>query len=182
MASQSSTWVLGCLGGPNSGKSTLAAELFVHMKKEGYRVEFLQEYAKKLVWEKDWDTLNNQYHVSHKYYKTIQAMDGKVDFIILDSSLLNGLWYNRNNKDNTSNVEKTQEMILKWYYQFNNINFFIHRGSYEYQVEGRKESEQESKIIDKELQQILFNLAITWTPIPVDNLSIEKMMDKINCG
>ena len=44
------TIIINMISGPGSGKSVLAAELFVEMKKQGYNVEFLQEYAKKLVW------------------------------------------------------------------------------------------------------------------------------------
>ena len=51
----SPTWVINMLSGPGSGKSTLAAELFVEMKKQGYKVEYLQEYAKKLVWQKNFE-------------------------------------------------------------------------------------------------------------------------------
>ena len=36
-------YVINFMSGPCSGKSTLAAELFVHMKKKGYKVEYLQE-------------------------------------------------------------------------------------------------------------------------------------------
>ena len=85
----SRTFVINMFSGPGSGKSTLAAELYVYMKKKGYKVEFLQEYAKKLVWEKDYETLNNQQFVSYKYYKSILAMKGCVDFIILVISVKN---------------------------------------------------------------------------------------------
>jgi len=163
------TYVINMFSGPGSGKSTLAAELYVYMKKKNYKVEFLQEYAKKLVWEKDYETLNNQQFVSNKYYKSILAMNGCVDFIILDSSLINGIWYNWNNPDNLSNMEKTEKLIHKYYNEFNNINFFINRGNYQYENLGRIQSEAESRQIDKELRSIVERLDIPYKDINIED-------------
>lgn len=166
----SETYVINMLSGPGSGKSTLAAELFVNMKKRGLKVEYLQEYAKKLVWQKDFEMLNNQHLVSYKYYKSIAAMKGCVDFIILDSSLLNGIWYNRNNTENLSNIEKTDDMIIKYYNEFKNINFFINRGIYQYENNGRIETEEQAKTIDQDIKNILKNeLNIDYTEIDMIN-------------
>ena len=174
------TYVINMLSGPGSGKSTLAAELFVYMKKKGYRVEYLQEYAKKLVWQENFEMLNNQHLVSYKYYRSIKAMDGRVDFIILDSSILNGLWYNRNNPDNLSNIEKTEELILKYYNEFNNINVFIDRGNYQYEHTGRMQTEDEAKTIDNQLIEILRLYDIKYNSINMDlDNVIEKLMETI---
>jgi len=175
------TVVVNMFSGPGSGKSTLAAELYVYMKKRGYKVEFLQEYAKKLVWEKDFDRLNNQQLVSYKYYKTIFAMNGCVDYIILDSSLINGIWYNWNNPDNLSNMEKTEALIYKYYNEFNNINLFINRGNYQYESLGRIQTENESRQIDKELKAIVDRLNIQYQEINIeDGNAITAIMDYLS--
>ena len=174
------TYVINMLSGPGSGKSTLAAELFVHMKKLGYHVEYLQEYAKKLVWQKKYEILNNQHLVSYKYYQSIKAMDGCVDFIILDSSLLNGIWYNRHNDDNLSNVEKTENLILKYYNNFSNLNFFINRGSIEYETAGRLQSEDESKKIDLDLKYICLTYDISYLDVIIDQEDcVQQIMNYI---
>ncbi len=110
------TWVINMISGPGSGKSTLAAELFVYMKKRGYKVEYLQEYAKKLVWRGKLHILDNQHIVSYKYYRSIKAIYDceDVDYVILDSSLLNGLYYNTL-EANLSNKKKTAIKILEYY-------------------------------------------------------------------
>ena len=164
--------IINMISGPCSGKSVLAAELFVYMKKQGIHVEYLQEYAKKLVWLKDFDMLNNQHLVSYKYYKSIKALSEckDIEYIILDSSLLNGLYYNRNNMDNLSNVEKTESQILKYFREFENINFFVKRGKYEYEQAGRIESEQESKSIDIHLEKILTHYSIPYNVIQIGEI------------
>lgn len=176
------TIVINCLAGPSSGKTTIAAELFVALKKKGYNVEYLQEYAKQLVWLKEFDVLNNQQYVSHQYYKTIKAMDGVVDYIILDSSLLNGLYYNRNNLDNLSNVDKTEKLILEYYNCFTNLNFFINRLKHiDYETAGRIQSEDEAKAIDTHLIKILEHFNIEYCSVNLENeLYIEQMISDIN--
>lgn len=157
------------ISGPGSGKSVLAAELFVEMKKQGYNVEFLQEYAKKLVWQKQFDVLNNQHLVSRKYYESMVSMNDIIDYVILDSSLLNGLYYNRNNLDNLSNVDKTEKYIIENYQTLNNINIFINRGNFKFEKEGRLESELESKAIDANLLKILDHFNIVYHIIDVED-------------
>lgn len=151
------TWVINMLSGPGSGKSTLAAELFVYMKKRGYKVEYLQEYAKELVWKRKHHILDNQHIVSYKYYRKIKSIYDcdQVDFVILDSSLLNGLYYNTL-EANLSNKEKTRSLILEYYNEFNNYNVFVERGDdYEYETAGRLQTETQAIGIDQELQEIL---------------------------
>jgi len=163
------TYVINMLSGPGSGKSTLAAELYVTMKKAKYNVEFLQEYAKKLVWQKRFEELNDQYFVSKKYYESIKAMEGHVNFIILDSSLMNGLWYNLNNPDNVSNVWKTEVYVLKRFNEFNNVMFFIQRGAYAYEMEGRIQTEEEAIQIDKEIKDLTKEKGHDFIEINLDN-------------
>ena len=56
-------------------------------------VEYVQEYAKNLVWTKDFDTLNNQYYVTSQQDKLFSQMNGHVDFIVTDGTILHGLYY-----------------------------------------------------------------------------------------
>ena len=174
--------IINMISGPCSGKSVLAADLFVHMKKKGMHVEYLQEYAKKLVWLKDFDMLNNQHLVSYKYYKSIKALSecNELEYIILDSSLLNGLYYNRNNLNNLSNMEKTELLILKYFEEFENINLFVKRGKHEYEQAGRIETEQESKSIDIHLEKILSHYEISYTTVQIgEEDTIEKILSSL---
>lgn len=178
------TLVINMISGPGSGKSTIAAELFVYMKKKGYKVEYLQEYAKKLVWTKQFQLLDNQHIVSLKYFNEIKAMYecDDVDFIILDSSLLNGLYYNHYNPNNLSNIEKTDAMILKYYNTFNNYNVFVKRGDdYDYENAGRIQNESESIVIDKYLEDTITELGIDLNPIKIcnDNKTVEKLFTMV---
>lgn len=171
--------IINFFSGPGSGKSTLAAELFVYLKKQNKNVEYLQEYAKKLVWTKKFEILNNQHLVTYKYYESIKAIASveEIEYIILDSSLLNGLWYNRNNLDNLSNIEKTEKLIFQYYNEFDNVNFFINRGKYSYNTNGRMQTESQALAIDSGLRDILEHHKIEYHDIQIDSQNpIEDIM------
>ena len=55
------TYIINLIGGPGIGKTTIASMLFANMKLQKKSVEFVQEYAKNLVWREEFDILNNQH-------------------------------------------------------------------------------------------------------------------------
>lgn len=151
------TYIINLFGGPGIGKTTLSALIFAKLKthQNKYIVEYIQEYAKQLVWTKNFEVLNNQYHVTQHQYNLLKQIDTKVDFVVTDGPLCQGLYYNRFNKDNMSNVDKTENFILEKHAEFNNINLFLQRGDFEYESQGRLQTAKESKEIDTILSHLL---------------------------
>lgn len=149
------TFVVNIISGPGAGKSVISALIFAYLKLQRYSTELVQEYAKTLVWMKDLNTLNNQYYVTTTQYNLLKQINGKVNFIVTDGPLIGGLYYNLHNPDNTSNVEKTQKLILDSHNSFNNINIFLKRGDFSYEKDGRLQSEEEAKEIDIILKHLL---------------------------
>ena len=156
------TYIINLISGPGSGKTTMAVLLFAELKMLGHTVEYVQEYAKKLVWMQDYERLNNQYLVSKKQADLFWSIDGKVQYIVTDACLLHGLYYNRHNPDNVSNVEKTEKLILERYNQFHNINIFLERGDFPYEPAGRIQSYQESITIDNYLKKMMNEMKIPY--------------------
>lgn len=142
------TFCINLISGPGGGKTTIAALLFAKLKIKGYVVEYVQEVAKSLVWMEDYEMLNNQYWVCQKQFNLLNCLQGKVRFIITDGCLLHGIYYNRNNPDNVSNIEKTEKYIQECFNKFDNINIFLKRGDYPYEQAGRQQTESESRMID----------------------------------
>jgi broad-specificity NMP kinase len=149
------TYVINIIGGPSIGKTTISALLFANLKIKGFVCEYVQEFAKKLVWLKDYDTLNNQFFVSKEQFTLLKQIDGHVDFLITDGPLIHGIYYNKYNKDNNSNVDKVENFILSSIKKFNNINIVLDRVDRDYEKEGRIQTEQEAKDIDVILKHIL---------------------------
>lgn len=173
------TYVVNIIGGPGVGKTTFSALLFANLKMLGYVCEYVQEYAKKLVWTKDFDTLNNQYYVSKYQFDLLNQINGHVDFIITDGPLVHGLYYNKYNKDNTSNIDKTESFILSSHDKFNNINIVLDRVDRPYEVDGRIQTEDEAKGIDSVLKHLLEINNVKYISFPAETTKIENMIDMI---
>ena len=173
------TFVINIIGAPGVGKTTISALLFAKLKLRGYVCEYVQEYAKKLVWIKDFDTLNNQYHVTKKQFELLQQINGHVDFIVTDGPLIHGIYYNKYNKDNISNIDKTEKYILDCFSKFNNINIVLDRISRKYETEGRIQSEDEAKDIDIVLKHLLKINSIEYNSYPSEEKSIQNIIDFI---
>lgn len=174
------TVLINLISGPGSGKTTTAAQIFAEMKIRKLNIEYVQEYAKLLVWTEKFETLNNQYQVSYEQFNIFNSLNGKVDFIITDGSLLHGLVYNVLNKDNTSNIIKTHQSILNWYSKFKNINIFLERDeNIPYESEGRLEDIMSAIEIDKLLKIELQKQKIKHTDITVAGIDIAKICDFI---
>lgn len=82
------------IGGPGSGKSTTAADLFVQLKKLGKNVEMIQEWIRR-------DTMRNgpmtnvfeQYRTLMHHRKEEENFPASVDYIIHDGNTLIGYFY-----------------------------------------------------------------------------------------
>ena len=174
------TIVIDLISGPGTGKTLTAALLFAHLKLEGKIVEYVNEYAKKLVWLQNFEALNDQYLVSMKQYRLFDAIRGKVEFIVTDASLLHGLYYNTYYKENVSNVEKTEQKILEYYHSFEHINIFLERGEYPYEQAGRYQSESEARTIDSGLEDILIKNNIQYKKFKSGEDDLHSILAYIN--
>jgi hypothetical protein len=175
------TIVINFLGAPSSGKTLLAALTFAELKLRGKVCEYVQEYAKTLVWLKKFELLNDQYFVSSHQNDLLRAIanTGKVDYIITDGPLLNGLYYNRYNPDNVSSVEKTEQFILDRYAEYDNFNVYLHRGDFPYEQEGRIQTLEQAKEIDRTLFSLLQDKEIPVMEISSSPESVKLIVDTI---
>jgi hypothetical protein len=171
--------IINFVAGPGVGKTTIAALVFGHLKVKGYKVEYVQEYAKNLVWQERYDDLNNQYLVSKKQYQSFKAVHDKVDYIVTDGSLLKDLYYNRYNKNNYSNVKMTEDAIMKYYREFDNLVIYLDRNNIPYEQEGRIQDETEAREIDKVLLEILSEKGIDYTVFPSSLDSVSEIIQWI---
>jgi hypothetical protein len=171
--------VINLVGSPNTGKSLTAFLLFARLKLAGAVVEYVPEYAKKLVWAKKFSVLDEQYYVSRKQYESLKDVYGKVKYIVTDGSLVHGLYYNRFNPNNVSKPDVTEHKILEYYDEFNNINIYLKRGNFKYEPEGRTQTEEEARAIDAELEKILALHNIPYHVFTSDESCIPVMVDLI---
>ena len=165
------TIVINLIGGPGSGKSTLAAGLFYELKKKGFNTEMSLEFAKDKVWEESIRTLDDQIYIFGKQYHKLWRLNDKVDIIITDSPLLVSLYYNQ--------IESKyfNDFVIEQFNRFNNFTYFIERNQTNYQEEGRLQTFDEAKEIDKKLIDILKKYNISFTTLnqntALDNILVD---------
>jgi len=142
------TLVINLIGGPCSGKSTVAAELFARLKKMGIKTELVSEYIKDRIYEENKTMPNNQIAIFGMEHYNISNKLGKVDVIVHDGSFLNNILYNKE-----SNKE-FNDLIVSEYHKFNNLDFFIKRGNIEFESYGRIHTYEQSLQIDEKIKNI----------------------------
>lgn len=169
--------LINFVGAPSSGKSMMAALTFVKLKTDHNSSELIQEYAKQLVWENRLEELANQWYVTKRQYDMIKAVYGKVDYLVTDSPLLIGLYYNRHHDDNVCNVEKTERMILSKMEEFNNVYIFLKRNKNNpYEKVGRIHNEEQSIEIEKDLKKLLDEFNLDYLEVVSDVNNIDEIM------
>jgi nicotinamide riboside kinase len=143
-------------GSPGTGKSTLAATLFGYMKSKDYEVEYVTEYAKDLVYSKDFMTLSDQVMVfakqQHAWFKLKKS---NLRFTINDSPFIMGIAYIQDNEHLPRDT--FESLLVQMYKSYDTINFYINRDfkDDEYRSSGRRETLNESLEIDKKIREVL---------------------------
>lgn len=143
------TLVINLIGGPCSGKSTVAAELFARLKKMGIHSELVTEYIKDRIYEENMTIPKHQITIFGMEHYNISTKIGKVDVIVHDGSFLN-------NTSDLYNWELNPEfdaLIVSEYKKFNNLDFFIKRGNLEFEDYGRIHNLKQSKELDKKIKE-----------------------------
>lgn len=153
--------VINLIGGPGCGKSTTAAGLFYELKKKGYSVELVTEYAKTRVWEDALKTLKDQIYVFGKQHHSQWKLEGKVDYIVTDSSLLFSIIYGGDQV-----TEAFESLVIEDFKRFNNVCIFLERTGIDYERNGRLETSQEAEEIDKRILRLTEKHKIPITRVP----------------
>lgn len=147
------TLVVNLYGGPGTGKSTLAAQLFADLKWAGYECELVTEYAKKLVWQDATDVLSDQIYVFGKQQHMLQVLNDQVDVIITDSPILLSIIYSR--KFGTwLQRDALNRLVLRTHKTYDNLDIFLKRTK-PYVESGRLQTYEEAKGLDDEIWSLL---------------------------
>lgn len=115
--------------------------------------------------------MDDQIYIFGKQFHKIWRLKDKVDVIITDSPLLLSIYYNKEKSDYFN------DFIIEQYNRFNNKLFFIERNN-DYQVEGRLQTIDEAKQIDKDVKAILERYDISYECVKNEK-SVERIVDYI---
>lgn len=164
--------VINFYAGPGAGKSTTAANLFSLLKYDGINCELVTEYAKDKVWEDSLRVLENQIYVFGKQQHRLWKLMNEVDYIITDAPLLMSLYYGKHCS------LSFQTLVVEEYSKMKNLDIFLCRKK-EYQPKGRLQTEEQAKIIDTKIKEILDVHARGYHTFPGDRETPEKIREYI---
>lgn len=174
--SDKNTIVINAFAGPGAGKTTSCLEIAEKLKKQGFVTEYVQEYAKDLVYDNNLTMLDGHYEhqfaILNEQMKRINRLYGKVDFIVTDSPILLNNTYLNEDK-NTEVYSSYSDSVNKLYGLYNNFNYFVERDTSAFEKEGRIHNLEQSIAIDNELKNMLHNNQIdfdVYTHATIDNI------------
>ena len=163
------TLVINLIGGPCSGKSTVAAELFARLKKMGVHCELVSEYIKDRIYEENKTMPSNQIAIFGMEHYNISTKLGKVDVIIHDGSFLNNVVYK------VGDNKEFDALIISEYKKFNNLDFFIKRGNIEFEDYGRIHNLKQSKELDKIIKETYERYGLSYIEVEARD-AVDKMI------
>lgn len=141
--------LINLFGGPGVGKSRTAAGLFSRMKDAGYVVEYVPEFAKRLV--SDGRKMPPQEYIFGKQLYYIWQAINTYDHVITDSPLLLSTVYGETSDDFKS-------VARQWHKKWESLNIMLRRTN-TYERVGRFQTEEEARAIDIKIRQEL-----VWIP------------------
>jgi len=177
--------VINLFAGPGAGKSTTAAGLFHLLKLKGYEAELVTEFAKDAVYECRNRTLENQYYIFGKQYHRIwriveywKERGVKDGYIVTDSPFILTVFY-QSVKNKT--FDKFKEFVIEAFNEFDNYNFFIDRVK-KYNPNGRLQTEEEAKQIDKQIENFLIENNVKFWRVIGNEKAPEGILDVLEKG
>lgn len=171
------TLIVNLYAGPGAGKSTGAAYIFAKLKMAGIDCEYVSEYAKDRVWQEDQFPLQHcQLYVTGKQCLKITRLLGKVDVVVTDSPIAIGAMY-------TTEKPYQDVCIYEAKKHKNTFNIFVNRFK-KYNPNGRNQTEEEAKEIDKRIKEFLNNNEIPFIEANGTedgyNQIVKEIINKIN--
>lgn len=159
-----------CLyGGPGTGKSTTAAELYSILKKEGKNVELVREYIKDWVWEGRVIMPGDQSYILAKQARKERILFESVDIIITDAPLWLSLIYEKLHEPEPY----VSEAIIKKQVNYARSNGFVYKHFFlnrvkEYNPSGRLQTEEQAQILDGLILKMISENDLDYSKVDAD--------------
>jgi len=157
-------------GGPGTGKSIIASEIFVRLKREFVSCEISSEYIKRKIREDARKVIQNQIYIFAKQQFQLFGMKDNVDVIITDSPIFLSAVYDE------TQCPHLLALIMKEYNSYKNLTYYIERDTkVAYEQEGRYQDETGAKLVDDKVKNFMIENKIeykTLKGIGQDSLSI----------
>ena len=168
------TLIINAFGGPGAGKSTACLHIASELKKRGFVAEYVSEYAKDLVWDKNFEMLDgserHQKLILEEQKKRMDRLIGQVDFVVTDAPvLLNSVYLNSDDKSSYD------EALVNLFNQYDNFNLEVIRDVNNFEEEVRIHNLEQSQQADNDIRTLLNRNNIYFGTYSHNNL--DKIVD-----
>lgn len=162
--------VVNFFGGPGAGKSTAASGLFHEMKRHWINAEYVQEFAKELVWSDSSHMLSQQNRIFAEQEHRLNRLRTKVDVAVSDSPLILSSFYAP-----TSYPDSFHKYVFDFFGMYENINILVRR-SHEYALEGRLQKQKDADHIADEMERFLIQNGIPFHSITASDAAPQRLL------
>ena len=174
------TKIINLFGGPGIGKSSIASGLTYKLKKKHITCDNPYEFPKLLAWDENHSAIRDQLYVLANQHRGIVKSYGKVDYIILDSTILLSLTYRNYYKSNqypaTLYGDTFDKLVLETFNQYENINILLERGEGNHNEKERYQSLDESKELDKAIELSMISNNIPYYVVKVGKNTVKDIL------
>lgn len=159
---------INLIGGPGSGKSTMAAYIFAKLKMQGKSIELVQEYVKLWAYEKTVVKPGDQIGIfAEQHRRELIPLRNNVGVIITDSPLCLCAFYGQ---DTMKNDWELIWLLAKAHDRdYESLNIFLERPKVPYQQCGRYQTETEALKADEEIKHFLNTFRVPYTTHSQEN-------------
>jgi adenylate kinase family enzyme len=173
--------LINLMGGPGTGKSSIAAGLLHQLKKRHISCDAPYEFPKVLAWDENHSAIKDQLYVIANQHRGIVKSWGKVDYIILDSPILLSLVYknyydDRNDYPSNLYKESFDKMVLDIHLQYNNLNILLKRGNGVHNEKERYQNLEQSIDLDNRIKNILHFNKLEYIEIEVNDDTVNNIL------
>lgn len=167
--------IINLYGGPGTGKSTTASDLFALMKWKKYNVELVSEYAKIITWEGRHEILKDQLYLLAKQNRMLERLRNQVEYVVTDSPLILCSVYSQHYFPDTF-VPFAKQVFES----YDNINIMLERQK-DYSPIGRNQTEAEAKILDIKVEDMLNDNKYEYHRVLANEDAKTKILEIITC-
>lgn len=150
------TIIISLLGGPGIGKTTLAADVYAHLKKVGFSTELLREHVRDALWANAEQCAADQLVNTAKQIRDESFLAGKVDMIVTDAPALTQIHFCQTYAPTFAPAIKS--MVRAHYddlaYRGHEVVFVMLEREYPYDSRGRWCSEIAALDADASIQRV----------------------------
>ena len=164
--------IINFIGEPGAGKSWAAWYISAKLKQNGFKVEYLSEFAKSKLYEHSEKVFTCEPYIFGKQLYKMHSMSDEVDIIITDSPIILPHFYEKDEQAK----ELLKQLELYHFNQFNNLNICLMR-DHDYKKEGRFQTEAQAEQLHNEMMDFLMKNHIDYYSFFTSHIETEHFWE-----